>query len=80
MRMTKHDGDQARRIGIGVEFHEAVKDPDGMSTNLDQVLRRKVVRPWSPVVLAADCANRRKSPERLQDGWITDVAAMNDEV
>jgi hypothetical protein len=78
--MTKHDGGQARSIGIGVEFCEVVKDPDSLAGNLDQVLRRKALRPRAPVIIAANCADRRKSPERLQDDWVTDVTAMNDKV
>jgi hypothetical protein len=78
--MTKHDRGQARHVGIGVEFREVVKDPDSVPVNLDQVLRRKAVGPGAAVVIASDCADRRKSPERIQDDWVTDITAMNDEV
>jgi hypothetical protein len=80
MRVTKHDGGQARTIGIGVEFCEVVKDPDRVPANLDQILGRKTLRPRAPVIIAADCVDRRKSPERVQDDWVTDVTAMNDKV
>ena len=80
VRMTKHERGQARGIGIAVEFREIVKDQDRVPANLDQVSRREAVRPKAPVVIAADCANRRKCPEHLQDDWVTDVTAMNDQV
>ena len=80
MRVTKDNRGQTRSIGIGVEFREVVKDTDCVSTNLDQVLRREAARPTTPVVIAADCAHRRKSPERVQDDRVADVTAMNNEV
>jgi len=80
MRVTKDNSGQTRRIDTGVEFREVVKDTDCVSTNLDQVLHREVVRPTAPVVIAPDCANRRKSPERVQDDRVADVTAMNNEV
>ena len=80
MRVTKHDGGQARSIGIGVEFREVVKDPNRVPANLDHVLYRKALRPRAPVIIPADCADRRKSPQRLEDEWVTDVTAMNDKV
>jgi hypothetical protein len=80
MRVTEHDSGQARSISIGVEFGEVVQDPDRVPSDLDQVLRRKASRPRAPVVIATDRADGGKSPERLQDDWVTDVTAMNDEV
>ena len=80
MRVTKGNRGQTRSINIGVEFSEVVKDTNCASANLDQVLRRKAVRPPAPIIIAADCANRRKSLERLQDDRVADVTTMNDEV
>jgi hypothetical protein len=80
MRVTKDNSGQTRSIGIGVEFREVVKDTDCVSTNLDQVSRREAVCPTAPVVIAADRADRRKSPERVQDDRVADVTAMNNEV
>ena len=80
MRVTKDNRGQTRSSGIGVEFREVVKDTDCVSTNLDQVLRREAVRPTAPVVIAADCANWCKIPERVQNDRVADVTAMNNEV
>jgi len=80
MRVTEDDSGQADSLSIGVEFCEVVQDPDHVPADLDEVLRRKAVRPSAPVVIATDRADGGKIPERLQDDGVTDVAAMNDEV
>jgi len=41
---------------------------------------RKAGRPGALVVVAPDGAHRGNASERFQDGWVTDVATMNNEV
>jgi hypothetical protein len=57
-----------------------VKNVDRVPANLDDVVGRKAVSPHNFVVIAADRANWCEGSERIQDSWIADVAAMNDEV
>jgi hypothetical protein len=51
-----------------------------VGADLDDVAGRKAGSPSALVVVASGSADRCKASERIQDGWITDVATMNDEV
>jgi hypothetical protein len=73
-------GGEARGPRIEVELREVVENVDRVATDLDHVVGGKALSPHALVVVAADRADRRKPSERLEDGRVTDVAAMNDEL
>ena len=50
-----------------------------MGADLDDIICRKAGSPSALVVVAADRADRCYGSERFQDGWVTDVATVNDE-
>jgi hypothetical protein len=80
MRVTGHDSGEARGIRIEVEFQEVVKDIDRVAADLDDVVGWKVASPATLVVVAADRVDRCDGSESFQDGWVTDIATVNNEV
>jgi transposase InsO family protein len=78
--MAGDDSGEASSGWIEVELREVVKDVDDVGADLDDVAGRKAGSPGAFVVVAADRAHRCKASERFQDGWVTDVATMNNEV
>ena len=78
--VTGHDGAEARGIRIDGEFRQIVKDVYQVTADLDDVVCWKVASPAALVVVTAYRVNRRDRLERAQDGRVTDVATVNDEV
>jgi hypothetical protein len=65
---------------IEIEFCKVVKNVYSVIADLDNVECRKAASPRTVVVITADRADGCEGSERVQDGWIADVATMNDEV
>src|SRR5216684_4267660 len=56
------------------------KGVDLMTVNFDDVVCGKTARPGAYIVIAAHGSDGRDASEHVQNRWIADVAAMNDEV
>jgi hypothetical protein len=80
VRMAADYGSIARGGRIEIELREVVKNVNRVAADLDNVECRKAASPRTLVVVAADRADRCEGSERVEDGWIADVATMNDQV
>jgi len=80
VRVTGYHSGEACGRRIEVKFREVMKDIDLVAANLNDVVGRKVASPTALVVVAADRVDRCDGSESFQDGGVTDVATVDDEV
>jgi hypothetical protein len=80
VRVARDDSGEPGSGRIEVEFRKVVKNVDRVGADFDNIAGRKLGSPSPPIIVAADRADRCKGSECVQDGWVADVAAMNDEV
>lgn len=80
MRMAGDDSRESRGVRVKVELRQIMQDVDFMTVNFDDVVCGKTARPGAYVVIAAHGSDGRDASEHVQNRWIADVAAMNDEV
>jgi hypothetical protein len=80
MGMAGDDSRESRGMRIEVELRQVMKNVDFLAANLDDVVCGKTARPSAYVVIAAHSSDGRNASERVQNRWVADVAAMNDEV
>jgi hypothetical protein len=80
MRMAGDDSRESRGIRVKVELRQIMQDVDFMTVNFDDVVCGKTAHPGAYVVIAAHGSDGRDASEHVQNRWIADVAAMNDEV
>jgi hypothetical protein len=80
MGMAGDHNTHTRRCWIDVEFREIVKHVNRMGPNLDDFSRGKSGSPGTSVVITANGPYRRNSRQRLQDGTITDIPGMNNQI
>ena len=78
--MAGDDSRESRGIRVKVELRQIMQDVDFMTVNFDDVVGGKTARPGAYVVIAAYGSDGRDASEHIQNRWIADVAAMNDEV
>ncbi len=79
VRVTIYDRVQGI-IRIEVEFREVVKNVDHVPAELNKVVCGKTAGPSPSVIIPTNRPDWRDSSERLQNCWVTDIAAMNDEI
>ena len=78
--MAEDDSCEARGIRVEVKLRQVMQYVDSVAANFDHVGLGKSVRPSARVIVSAHRSDRRDATERVQHRWISDVAAMNDEV
>ena len=75
-------GDDSRKsCGFRVtgEFRQVMNNVDSMTANLDHVMCEKAARPSTSIVIAAYSSDGRNASKRIQNRWIADIPAMNDD-
>ena len=80
VRMAGDDSRESRGSWIELELRQVMKDVDCVAANLDHIVCGKTATPSARVVIATHGSDRRNGSERVQNRWVADVAAMNDEV
>jgi hypothetical protein len=78
--MAGDDHAEARSSWIESELSEVVKNIDRVNAGFERVLVRKAPSPGALIVVTANRVHRGESLERLQHGWISDIAGMNDQI
>ena len=78
--MAGDDHAEAGSSRIEGELSEVVKNIDRVSAGFERVAVRKAPSPGALVVITANRMHRGESLERLQHGWSSDIAGMNDQI
>jgi len=80
MRVTANDRGHTGGLQIEIEFSEVVKHVDHMTAKSDKVVCWKAVGPRTMVIISSDRSDWSDRSEGLQNGMVTDVATMNNQV